>query len=193
MMLLLLIATYGVITEVSHPGSIIPGVVGVVALILTLYMSAALPVNTAGLVLIALAIGLFVAEAFTPTFGLLTGGGSIAFFVGLLLLFDRTDPLFRLSLRFIVPATLVTAGFFLFIAGAGLRAQRLPVKSGRETLMGKTVKALTDISPQGGKVFVEGEYWNALSDTPIEQGRDVVIVALNGLTLKVEPEGPRAA
>lgn len=192
LMLLLLIATYGVITEVSHPGSIIPGVVGAVALILTLYMSAALPVNTAGLVLIALAIGLFIAEAFTPTFGLLTGGGSIAFFFGLLLLFDRTDPLFRLSLRFIIPATLVTAGFFLFIAGAGLRAQRLPVKAGRETLTGKTVKALTDISAQGGKVFVEGEYWNALSDTPIEQGRDVVIVALNGLTLKVKPEEPQA-
>ncbi|MEO8500973.1 MAG: nodulation protein NfeD, partial [Vicinamibacteria bacterium] len=187
MMILLLIAIYGILAEVSHPGGIIPGVIGVVALVLTLYMSAALPVNTAGLVLIALAIGLFIAEAFTPTFGLLTGGGAIAFFAGLLLLFDRTDPLFRLSLRFIIPATVVTAAFFLVVAGAGLRAQRLPKKTGREAMAGRIAKALTDISAHEGKVFVEGEYWNALSETPIEAGQDVVIVGLDGLTLNVKP------
>jgi membrane-bound serine protease (ClpP class) len=190
LMILLLIAIYGILGEVSHPGTIIPGVVGAVALILVLYMSAALPVNAAGLVLIALAIGLFIAEAFTPAFGLLVGGGAISLFFGLLLLFDRADPLFRLSLAFIVPATVVTAGFFLLVVGAGLRAQRLPIKVGREIMIGKTIPALTTITPQGGKVFVEGEYWNAVSETTITMGERAEIVGLHGLTLKVKPATP---
>jgi membrane-bound serine protease (ClpP class) len=188
LMILMLIAMYGIIAEVSHPGGIIPGVVGVVALVLALYMSAALPINIAGITLMVLAVGLFIAEAFTPAFGLLTGGGVISLFFGLLLLFDRADPLFRLSLTFIIPATVVTAAFFLFIVTAGLRAQRLPVKVGRETLIGKTIPALTDITSASGKVFVEGEYWNAVCDAPIASGQSVRIVSMDGLTLKVKPK-----
>ena len=190
LMILLLIAIYGILGEVSHPGTIIPGVVGAVALVLVLYMSAALPVNAAGLVLIALAIGLFIAEAFTPAFGLLTGGGAISFFFGLLLLFDRADPLFRLSLTFIVPAPVTTAAFFLIVVGAGLRAQRLPIKAGREIMIGKVIPALTAITPLGGKVFVEGEYWNAVSELPIPIGDRAEIVGLDGLTLKLKPATP---
>jgi len=166
--------------------------VGVVALILALYMSAALPVNVAGLALITLAVGLFVAEAFTPAFGLLIGGGIISLFFGLLLSFERADPLFRLSLTFIIPATVVTAAFFIFIVAAGLRAQSLPVKSGREAMIGRVAPALTDITVQSGKIFVESETWNAVSETPIAVGQSVEIVSMDGLTLKVKPKEPLA-
>ena len=97
----------------------------------------------------------------------------------------RTDPLFRLSLGYIIPATLVTAAFFVFVVGKGLRAQRLPITAGTETMVGKTVATLTPIDSRGGRVFVEGEYWNAVSDTPIEKGKLVEIAEVERLTLKV--------
>ena len=101
------------------------------------------------------------------------------------MLFDRADPLFRLSLNFIIPATLVTAAFFVFVIGKGLRAQLLPVKVGKETLIGRTVTALTPIDSRDGRIFVEGEYWNAVSDAPIAKGEDAEIAAVQGLTIKL--------
>lgn len=191
LMILMLIAIYGIIGEVSNPGGIIPGVVGVVALVLALYMSAVLPVNIAGMALITLAAGLFIADVFTPTHGLLTGGGVTALFFGLLLLFDRADPVFRLSLKFIIPATVITALFFIFIVAAGLRAQGLSVKVGRETMIGRGVLALTSITEEGGKIFLEGSYWNAVSETPIAAGQDIEIIGMVGLTLRVKPQTTR--
>ena len=185
MFILMLIAIYGIIGELSSPGAILPGVVGAIALILALYLAAILPVNVAGLVLIALAMMLFIFDLYTPTHGVLTVGGIIAFLIGSLMLFDRADPLFRLSLSFIIPATLVTAAFFIFVIGKGLRAQLLSVKVGKETLIGKTVTALTPIDSRDGRVFVEGEYWNAVSDTPIEKGEEAEIAAVQGLTIKL--------
>src|SRR5438874_8087077 len=138
MFILMLIAIYGIIGEMTTPGAILPGVVGAIALILALYLAAILPVNATGLALIALALMLFVFDIYGPTHGVLTMGGIISFLVGSLMLFNRADPLFRLSLTFIIPATLVTAAFFIFVIGKGLRAQLLPIKAGAETLMGKT-------------------------------------------------------
>jgi len=186
MFILMLIAMYGIIGEMTTPGAILPGVVGAIALILALYMSAILPVNVTGLVLIALALMLFIFDVYAPTHGVLTMGGVISFLIGSLMLFNRADPLFRLSLSYIIPATLVTAAFFVFVIGKGLRAQLLPVKVGAETMVGKTVTALTPIDSRGGRIFVEGEYWNAISDTPIEKGEVVEIAAVQGLTLKVK-------
>lgn len=187
MFLLVLIAIYGIIGELSNPGAVLPGVVGVIAFILALYMAAVLPVNIAGLALIVVAVALFIIDVFAPTHGVLTAGGVLAFLIGALMLFDRSEPYFRLSLAYIIPATIVTALFFMFVAGQGLRAQRLPVQVGVETMMGKTVNALTRIDASGGKVFVEGEYWNAVSDSPVEPGSPVEIVEINGLTLTVKP------
>jgi membrane-bound serine protease (ClpP class) len=186
MFILMLIAIYGIIGELSSPGAILPGVVGGIALILALYLAAILPVNVAGLVLIALAFVLFIFDVYTPTHGVLTVGGIAAFLIGSLMLFNRADPLFRLSLGFIIPATLVTAAFFVFVIGKGLRAQLLPVKVGKETLIGRTVTALTPIDSRNGRIFVEGEYWNAISDAPIEKGEDAEIAAVQGLTIKVK-------
>jgi len=188
MLLLMLVAMYGIIGELSNPGAILPGVVGAIALILVLYMSAILPINFAGLALIGLAVGLFIVDVYAPTHGVLTFGGIAAFFLGALMLFNRGEPGFRLSLAFIIPATVLTALFFIFVVGAGLRAQLLPVRAGRETMLGKTVAAVAAITPTQGKVFVEGEYWNAISDTPIEAGRPAEIVGIEGLTLRVKPQ-----
>src|ERR1700736_1492255 len=188
MFVLMLIAIYGLIGEMTTPGAILPGVIGAIALVLALYMAAILPVNIAGLLLIGLALMLFIFDVYAPTHGILTVSGIISFLIGSLMLFNRADPLFRLSLSYIIPATLVTAAFFAFVIGKGLRAQRLPVKAGAETMVGKTVITLTPIDSRGGKVFVEGEYWNAVSNIPIEKGEAVEIAAVQGLTLKVNPK-----
>jgi len=189
MFILMLIAIYGIIGELTTPGAILPGVVGAIALIIALYLAAVLPVNVTGLALIAVALMLFIFDVYAPTHGVLTVGGIIAFLIGSLMLFNRADPLFRLSLSYIIPATIVTALFFLLILGKGLRAQLLPIKAGAETMIGKTITALTPIDSRGGRVFVEGEYWQAVSDTPIEQGQAVEIAALQGLTVKVKMKG----
>jgi membrane-bound serine protease (ClpP class) len=188
MFVLMLVAIYGLIGEMTTPGAILPGVVGAIALILALYMSAILPVNIAGLMLIGLAVALFVIDVFAPTHGVLTGGGILAFLAGSLMLFDRRDPLFHLSLSYIIPSVVLTAGFFLLVVGKGWQAQRLPIRAGKETMLGKIVNALTPIDSDSGRVFVEGEYWRARSATPVEQGNSVQIVAVEGLTVKVEPK-----
>jgi membrane-bound serine protease (ClpP class) len=189
MLLLMLIAVYGIIGELSTPGAILPGVAGGIALILALYMAAILPINAAGLALIGLAIVLFLIDIFAPTHGVLTFGGIISFFLGAMMLFDRAGPGFRLSLAYVIPATFVTAAFFVFIVAAGLRAQFLPVRVGRETMVGKTVSALTNIVRNGGgTVFVEGEYWKAVSEVPIAAGEPVEIVGIEGLILRVQPK-----
>src|ERR1700722_3447179 len=151
-------------------------------------MSAILPVNVAGLMLIGLAVVLFGIDVFAPTHGILTGGGIVAFLVGSLMLFDRRDPLFRLSLSYIVPSVILTSAFFVLIVGKGLQAQRWPVRVGKETMIGKIVHALTPIDSMSGKVFVEGEYWTARSAAPISQGDPVRIVSVEGLTVRVIPE-----
>jgi membrane-bound serine protease (ClpP class) len=187
MFILMLIAIYGIIGELTSPGAILPGVVGAIALVLALYMAAILPINVTGLILIGVAFVLFLLDVFAPTHGALTVGGIAAFLIGSLMLFNRDDPLFRLSLAYILPATIGTALFFAFIVGKGLRAQSLPIRAGKETLLGQTVPAFTSINSTGGKVFLEGEYWNAVSDTPIEPGQPVEVAAVMGLTLRVKP------
>jgi membrane-bound serine protease (ClpP class) len=189
MFLLMLIAIYGIIGEINNPGAILPGVAGAIALVLFLYMSTVLPINIAGIALILLALVLFIIDVYSPTHGVLTAGGIIAFFLGALMLFNHAGPGFHLSLAYIIPATLVTAAFFVFGIAAGLRAQRQPAQVGREILIGKIVPAMERIDASSGKVFVEGEYWNAVSDVAIEKDRPVEIAAVEGLTLRVKPKG----
>jgi membrane-bound serine protease (ClpP class) len=190
MLILMLAAIYGIIGELSNPGAVLPGVVGGIALILALYMAAILPVNVAGLALMGLALALFLVDVFAPTHGVLTFGGIVAFFLGALMLFNGADPAFHLSLWSIIPATVLTAAFFIFVVGAGIRAQFLPVRTGKEAMLGKTVTALERIDEQNGRVFIEGEYWNARSQAPIEAGQPVQVSAIEGLTLRVNPKQP---
>lgn len=188
MFILMLLVIYGFIGELSSPGAILPGVVGAIALVLVLYMSAILPVNVAGLVLVGLALLLFIADSFAVTHGILTAGGIIAFFLGALMLFNHGGPGFQLSLRWIIPATVLTAAFFILIVSKGVRAQFQPAQTGREAMIGKTVPAQSRIDASGGRVFIEGESWNALSDMPVEPGQTVEVTGIRGLTLLVKPK-----
>ena len=187
MLILMLVVMYGIIGELTSPGAILPGVVGLIALVLLLYLASILPMNIAGLALIGVAISLFLIDVFAPTHSVLTAGGIVAFFLGTFMLFDRSEPYLRLSMVWILPATIVTALFFLFIVGAGIRAQRLPAKTGAETMIGQTAIAKERIDAVGGRVFIEGEYWRAVSLEPVEAGQAVEITARDGLTLKVQP------
>ena len=186
MFILMLIAIYGIIGEISNPGAIFPGVTGAIALILLLYTVAAMPVNIAGFALIGLAIILFILEVFTPTFGLLTVGGAVAFILGALMLFEDLPSMYQLSLSFLIPFTILTVLFFAFIVSAGIKAQFMKIKSGREMMLGEEAIALTDIGKEGGRVIIEGENWQAISDQNITRGDHCIVTDIHGLKLHVK-------
>jgi membrane-bound serine protease (ClpP class) len=140
-------------------------------------------------VLIVLALGLFIVDIFAPTHGALTAGGVISFFIGSLMLVEA-EPGFRIPWTLALPGTLVTAAFFGFVIGAGLRAQYLPARTGAGTMVGRVATALTRINADQGQIFVEGEYWAARSDVPIESGELAEVVRIRGLTLDVRPAVP---
>lgn len=188
MIILILIAFYGLIGMLSSPGAILAGLIGATVVVVALHKVTILPVDTTGSLLFALAVALFVIDVFALAHGMLTGGGFAAFLIGGLVFFDRSDPLFCLLRGCIIEGVIVWAASFAFGVAQGLRAQRLPVKVGTEAMLGKTVNALTPINARDGKVFVDGEYWNATSDTPVEKGQPVQITAVEGLTIKVKPE-----
>lgn len=187
MLILTLVALYGILGEISSPGAIIPGVSGAVALILLLYGVAAMPINTAGFLLIGLALILFVAEAFTPTYGVLLGGGGVSFFLGALMLFQDLPEDMQVSLTWIIPATILTFLLFAWISYYGIRAQFSGHKSGAEAMLNKKAKVKERIDKNGGVIFVDGERWNAVSPTPIEAGEHCQIVSFEGLKAHVKP------
>lgn len=184
---LMLVAIYGILGELSNPGAIVPGLTGLVALLLLLYTIAVLPLNLLGFALIGLAIVLFITEAFVASFGILTVAGAAAFLAGSLMIFKDVGPAFDISLAIVLPATIITALFFVFALGAGLRAQLGAVRAGKETMVGLVVEAITPIDSAGGKVRIEGEIWNAVSDVPVEKGMHVRVKETTGLTAHVEP------
>lgn len=184
-LILTMLAIYGIIGEVSNPGAIIPGVTGVISLILVLFASSVLPLNTAGFILILLAVGLFVAEAFTPTFGILIGGGAISFFLGALMLFQDMPDSMSLSFAWLIPSTILMVLFFIWIAFEGVRVQFKPSKIGANAMVGKIAKVVDEVNQNEGRVFIWGEYWNAISDEKIEVNEKCKIVEVVKLTLKV--------
>lgn len=184
-LILTMLAIYGIIGEVTNPGAIIPGVAGVISLILVLFASAVLPLNTAGFILILIAVGLFVAEAFTPTFGVLVAGGAVAFFLGALMLFQDMPESMSLSFAWLIPSTIIMVLFFIWIGFEGIRAQFTSSITGVNAMIGKTAKVIDEVSPTGGRVFVMGEYWNAISEELITKGEKCRIVEVDKLTLKV--------
>ena len=105
-----------------------------------------------------------------------------------MMLFSHGGNEFHLSLKWIIPATALTAAFFVFVAGKGIRAQFKPASTGIESMLGKTTNAISRIDSAGGKVFIEGETWNAASLTPIETGQTAEVTGVEGLTLQVKPK-----
>lgn len=186
MMILTLIAIWGIVGEITNPGAIIPGVSGAIALILVLFASAAMPLNTAGYILIALAVVLYIAEAFTPAFGILITGGTVSLFFGFLMLFDELPTSMQISWIWLAVAAIATGLFFGFIVIAGLKAQFNERPMGTQGMVGMQAKALETINDEKGRVLARGEYWNAISDEPIEPGQPVVIEEVEGLKVKVK-------
>ncbi|MTI87894.1 MAG: nodulation protein NfeD [Balneolaceae bacterium] len=186
MLILTLVSIYGIVGEITNPGAIVPGVAGVISLILLLYGVAALPINVAGFILIGLAIVLFVIEAFTPTFGILITGGAVSFFLGALMLFQNFPVEMQLSWYWLVPATILTVLFFGWIATAGIKAQFTKHRTGPESLIGKKATVVDSIDSQGGRIDLMGEYWNAVSQEEIKEGEWCEVVSLEGLTVTVK-------
>jgi len=187
--ILMTMAIYGIIFELSNPGSVFPGVIGGLALILALASFAVLEVNVAGLLLIGFALILFIADLKVPSHGVLTAGGIIAFVLGSLLLTERQAPFLRISITLILSMAGLTAAFFAIAVGAGVRAQRRKVQTGREALVGAVGVARTELAPSG-TVFVLGELWSADSeDGVIPVGQRVRVVRVQGLHLGVRREG----
>jgi len=183
--ILMTIAIYGLIFELSNPGSVFPGVVGVLALVLALASFAIIEVNVAGLIFIAFAILLFIADIKVPSHGILTAGGIASFVLGSLLLTSNQAPFLRISLTLVVAVAIVTAGFFIFAVGAGIRAQKRKIQTGREALLGAIGVVRRELAPEG-TVFVLGELWNAASVRGvIPAGARVCVVGVDGLHLDV--------
>ncbi len=183
----MLLGTLGLIFEFTHPGIAFPGIAGLICLLLALYAFQALPVSYAALALIALGIGLLVAELKVVSYGLLAVGGVISLTLGSLLLFESPDPYIQVSLRVIVPMIATLAAIILFILQRVLSAQAKPVRTGAQGLLGELGVASTAIDPDG-RVFVHGESWDATSPRPVAQGQRVRVLHVKGLRLLVEPD-----
>jgi membrane-bound serine protease (ClpP class) len=182
--ILMLIGIYGLIFELSNPGSVLPGVAGAISLLLALYAFQVLPINYAGLGLMILGIAFMVAEAFLPSFGALGFGGVIAFVVGSIILM-REDQL-SISLPLIGGTALVSAGFFLWVISRLIGMRKKAVVSGAEQMVGLIGYALDDFRADG-KVRVHSETWKARSKAPILKSQPIRVVSMDGLILTVEP------
>jgi membrane-bound serine protease (ClpP class) len=185
--LLLIIGLYGLILEFYNPGFGVPGVVGVICLLLGAYALQMLPISYAGLALLLVGIALMVAEVVTPTVGVLGTGGVVAFVAGSIMLFDSELPGYRVSLPIVGAAAVASAGLFMLGLGAAARARRLRVSTGREAMIGASAVALEDF-PDIGRVRAFSESWQARSPRPVRKGELLRITAIEGLVLTVEPK-----
>lgn len=185
--ILFLIGIYGLFFELYNPGSIFPGVAGAIALILALYSMQTLPLNYAGLALIIVGIILFLLEIKITSYGLLSIGGTIALFFGSIMLYQNEEPLelVEVSLGVIIPLVLLTALFFAFVIGAGLKAQKRKVDTGEKGMVGAEGIVINQLNPVG-QVRVQGEIWSAESiDGKIAKDSRVIVTDIHGLSLKV--------
>ncbi len=183
--ILLMIGIYGIIFELSNPGAIFPGVIGAISLILAFYSLQTLPINYAGAGLILLGIILLILELKFTSYGLLTLGGIACFVLGSIMLFDTANPVFKLSISVIIPVTIITILFFVFLLRLAYKAHKRKPVTGVEELIGLMGIAKTDIDSRTGMVMVHGELWQAISEKPIKKDEQVIVEEVQGLTLKV--------
>jgi len=185
--ILMLIGIYGLFFEFANPGYVLPGVAGAIALVLALYAFQVLPVNYAELALVGLGIIFMLAEVFVPSFGALGIGGVIAFVIGSVILFDTDGSGYGVSLPLILSLAITSAGFFLFVVGAAVRARQRPVVSGQEEMLAAEGVVINDFQGSG-RIRVHGEVWQAESSVPLRNGDRVRVTAIDGLVLKVQPK-----
>ncbi len=189
--LLGMIGLLGLYLEFSNPGLLIPGILGLVALLLAGFGLNLLPVSVLGVALLVVGIGLLTAEALTPSFGLMGLSGAVALVVGLLFFYEEQSlptPALNLNIGLVIPTVIAFAALVFFLGQMVLRSHRNPPVSGREGLIGQVATARTDFAAGGtGTVFVHGEYWNAVAAGPVRAGERVPVLDLDGLTLTVGP------
>jgi membrane-bound serine protease (ClpP class) len=184
-----MLGLYGVLFELYNPGSVLPGIIGVIALVLAFYSMHTLPINYAGLALIIFGVILFLLEIKIVSHGLLTIGGIISLLLGSMMLIrsDSNLEFIRISKSVIISAVAVTAFFFLTVIGLGLRAQRSKPVTGLEGLIGETGESLEALNPLG-TVRLHGERWKAESVAGnINEGEKVRVTRIQNLKLYVEP------
>ena len=178
--ILMMIGLAGLYFELSNPGAVFPGVIGAISLILAFYSFQTLPVNYAGLLLIALAVIFFLLEIKIASYGILSVGGVISLAIGSLMLFENVG----VSLKLMMPTILLVGGFFFAVATLAFRAYRRKPMGGTDGLRGEVGVVHEEIDPEG-VVFVHGEYWRARSREKLEPGERVTVEGIEGLILKV--------
>ena len=178
--ILMMIGLAGLYFELAQPGAVFPGVVGAISLILAFYSFQTLPVNYAGLLLIALAVIFFIAEIKVASYGILSLGGIVSLTLGSIMLFEDVG----VSLRLMAPTIVLIGGFFVIVSTLAFRAYRSKPQSGMEGLIGEVGIVQKPIDPEG-LVFVHGEYWRAISSEKLEPGEMVSVEEVTGLILKV--------
>jgi membrane-bound serine protease (ClpP class) len=185
--ILMLLGIYGLFFELYNPGAILPGIVGGISIILAFFAFQTLPINYAGVLLILLSIVLFLLEIKVTSYGMLTIGGVLSLILGSIMLIDSPVPTLRVSLGVIFPATIVTALFFLFAVGMGIRAQAKKPTTGKEGIIGEIGVVQRALNPgQAGQVLVHGELWSAEANEQIEVGQKVEVISTNRLVVKVK-------
>ena len=185
--ILLIVGIYGLILEFYHPGTAVPGVIGVICLLLAGYALQMLPVNYAGLGLIVVGIGLLIAEAFTPGFGVLGVGGIASFVFGSVILMDTDLPGYQISMPIIAALAVSSVVLLLFVIGAAVKSRRAKIVTGTESMIGATAVVMDDLV-ETGLVRLHGEIWQAKSRAPLRKGAKVRIVRIDDLILTVEPQ-----
>lgn len=189
--ILFLAGALGLAMELSNPGMVAPGLLGLAALVLAMVAMSALPIQAGAIVLLVVGLGLIVAELFVGH-GLLALGGLVLIGLGGLLLVDRfdpswfVDPSFHLPARVIFPSLVTLGGVAAFLAIRAAQARRAPMRVGDVGMMGEVGRALTDVTPEGGDVLVHGELWQAWSKKPIPKGHKIVVRGLEDLRVLVE-------
>jgi len=200
--ILLSMGSLGLLLELYNPGSVFPGVIGGICLLLAFFALGTLPLNFAGLALIAFGLLLFGLEPFLTSHGILAAGGAAAFVIGSLLLINAPEqPFLQISIVAIAAVTAILLGFFLVLVTAIVSARRHRVVTGREGMLGATGVVRRELLPgRNGLVFVQGELWQAVApDGLLHAGEQVVVQAMNGLLLTVRratdvvPAPPRPA
>ncbi|MES9865263.1 MAG: nodulation protein NfeD [Candidatus Thiodiazotropha sp. LLP2] len=184
--ILMLVGIYGLIYEFANPGSIVPGTVGAISLLLALYAFHMLPINYAGVALILLGLSLMVAEAFVPSFGTLGIGGVVAFTIGSLILIDTDQMGFGISLPLILVVAISSAFLMTFVIGMAIKSRNRPIASGREEMLTSEGVVVDDFTDDGD-VRVHGEIWHARSEQSLKKGQLVEVTGREGLVLKVSP------
>ena len=185
-LLLISLGSLGLLLEFYNPGLIFPGVAGAICLMLGFVSFQILPFNYGGVVLLLIAVGLFIAEIYVPSFGLLTTGGIISFILGALLLFDTPESDISVGLDVVISAALALGLFFFFVVYSLIKARKLSFSTGYEGMIGEIGEVLSTIDGVL-KIFVHGEYWSAKSDEIINKGDKVEIVeVISNMKLKVK-------